>query len=61
MCRSVTKGYTDLMNSYFDNVPPTLEALQRGGIPTKDQGGTTFVQLGGTWMTLDAAVKARLV
>jgi len=49
------------MNSYFDNVPPTLEALQRGGIPTKDQGGTTFVQLGGTWMTLDAAVKARLV
>ena len=55
------KGYTDLMNSYFDNVPPTLEALQRGGIPTKEQGGKTFVQLGGSWMTLDAAVKARLV
>lgn len=55
------KGYTDLMNSYFDNVPPTLEALQRGGIPTKQQGGTVFVQLGGSWMSLDSAVKARLV
>ena len=55
------KGYTDLMNSYLDSVPPTLEALQRGGIPTKEQGGKTFVQLGGSWMTLDAAVKARLV
>lgn len=55
------KGYTDLMNSYFDNVPPTLEALQRGGIPTKEQGGQTLVQLGGSWMSLKAAVKARLV
>lgn len=55
------KGYTDLMNSYFDNVPPTLEALQRGGIPTKEQGGQTLVQLGGAWMSLKAAVKARLV
>lgn len=55
------KGYSDLMESYFDNVPPTLEALQRGGIPTKEQGGTVFVQLAGTWMTLQAAVKARLV
>lgn len=55
------KGYSDLMESYFDNVPPTLEALQRGGIPTKEQGGTVFVQLGGTWMTLQAAVKARMV
>ena len=55
------KGYTDLMNSYFDNVPPTLEALQRGGIPAKEQGGQTFVQLGGSWMSLSAAVKARLV
>lgn len=55
------KGYTDLMESYFDNVPPTLEALQRGGIPTKEQGGQTLVQLGGSWMSLKAAVKARLV
>lgn len=55
------KGYSDLMESYFDNVPPTLEALQRGGVPTKEQGGTVFVQLGGTWITLQAAVKARLV
>jgi len=55
------KGYTDLMNSYFDNVPPTLEALQKGGVPTKEQGGKTFVQLRGAWMSLDAAVKARLV
>ncbi len=55
------KGYTDLMNSYFDNVPPTLEALQRGGIPTKEQGGQTLIQLGGAWMSLKAAVKARLV
>lgn len=55
------KGYSDLLESYFDNVPPTLEALQRGGIPTKEQGGTTFVQLGGTWMSLQAAVKARMV
>lgn len=55
------KGYSDLIESYFDNVPPTLEALQRGGIPTKEQGGTVFVQLGGTWMSLQAAVKARMV
>lgn len=55
------KGYSDLLESYFDNVPPTLEALQRGGIPTKEQGGTVFVQIGGTWMTLQAAVKARMV
>lgn len=55
------KGYSTLMESYLGNVPPTLEALQRGGIPTKEQGGTVFVQIGGTWTPLQAAVKARMV
>lgn len=55
------KGYTDLMNDYYDNVPPTAEALNNGGIPTKVQGGKTLVQIGGMWMTLDSAVKGRMV
>jgi hypothetical protein len=55
------KGYTDLANAYYDSVPPTLEALAKGGVPTRTEGGAVMVQLQGVWMSLDSAVKARLV
>lgn len=55
------KGYTDLADAYFDSVPPTMEALAKGGVPTRTEGGTVMVQLQGCWMSLNSAVKARLI
>lgn len=56
-----TQGYRDLVNDYFDNTIPTVEALKKGGIPVKEHGGQVTVKLKGHWMSLESAVKARLV
>ncbi|MBS1141559.1 MAG: hypothetical protein H6R13_3012 [Proteobacteria bacterium] len=56
-----TKGYTELVNDYFDNTIPTVAALKAGGIPVVEKGGEVMVKLKGHWMTVGAAVKARLV
>lgn len=56
-----TKGYDALVNDYFDNTIPTVEALKAGGIPVVEKGGEVMVKLKGHWMTVGAAVKARLV
>ena len=56
-----TKGYQELVNDYFDNTIPTVEALKKGGIPVKEHGGQVSVKLKGHWMSLESAVKARMV
>lgn len=56
-----TKGYQEMVDDYFDNTIPTDEALRRHGIPTKTNGDTQMVKLKGHWMSLESAVKARLV
>lgn len=56
-----TKGYRDLVNDYFDNTIPTVDALKKGGIPVKEQGNQVMVKLKGHWMSLESAVKARMV
>lgn len=56
-----TKGYAALVNDYFDNTIPTVAALKAGGIPVLENGGEVMVKLKGHWMTVGAAVKARLV
>lgn len=56
-----TKAYRDLLDAYFLDTVPTDEAFKAGGIPTKTQGGQRMVLLKGQWMTVEAAVKARLV
>jgi len=56
-----TKGYRALVDEYFDNTIPTVEALRKGGIPVTKQGHQTMVKLKGHWMSLESAVKARLV
>lgn len=56
-----TKGYAALVERYFDDHLPSEEALKRHNIPTKTQNGTTMVQLKGSWMSLESAVKARLL
>lgn len=56
-----TKGYSKLVNDYFDNTIPTVAALKAGGIPVEERGGEVMVKLKGHWMTVGAAVKARLV
>uniref|UniRef100_Q47HY4 Uncharacterized protein n=1 Tax=Dechloromonas aromatica (strain RCB) TaxID=159087 RepID=Q47HY4_DECAR len=56
-----TKGYTTLVNDYFDNTIPTVAALKAGGIPVTEKGGEVMVKLKGHWMSVGAAVKARLV
>lgn len=55
------KGYTALVNDYFDNTIPTVAALKAGGIPVIEKDGEVKVKLKGHWMTVGAAVKARLV
>jgi hypothetical protein len=45
-------------------VEPTLEALQKAGIPTKTSGtdGKTMIQLGnGSWVSLASATRAGLI
>lgn len=58
--RSV-KGYREMVNDYFDNTIPTVAALKAGGIPVIEKGGEVKVKIKGSWMTVGAAVKARLV
>jgi hypothetical protein len=57
-----TAGLKALVADYFKSVPPTIEALHRGGIKTgKDSDGspTCFVQ--NRWMSVAAAARAGLV
>lgn len=56
-----TKGYQELVNDYFDNTIPTVAALKAGGIPVKESGEAVMVKMKGHWMSLESAVKARLV
>jgi len=56
-----TKGYQELVNDYFDNTTPTVAALKAGGVPYKEDGKAVMVKLQGQWMSLESAVKARLV
>lgn len=55
-------GYTALANRWMAATPPTLAALQAGGIPTrKDGSGAIQCQIRGQWMTPSAAAKAGLI
>ncbi len=57
-----TAALKGLVGEYFRNVPPTVEALKRGGFATSTgQDGEPVVKLGGVWMSTSAAARAGLI
>lgn len=57
-----TAPLRSLVDSYFREVPPTVEALKRGGFNVRqDTAGNTVFNLNGNWMTPEAAARAGLI
>jgi hypothetical protein len=57
-----TTAMRSLVKEYMDTVPPTVEALKRGGFAVRqDSNGNTVINYKGIWMTSEAATRAGLV
>ncbi len=56
-----TSGYRALVDRYFSETAPTLQAIQKAGIPTRGQGAAVEIQLGGRWMSAEAAARAGFI
>ena len=54
-------GYTALAQKWLASTPPTLQALQAGGVPTRNRGQGVECYVRGTWMSPAAAARAGLI
>lgn len=55
------RGWHNLYEAYTKSVAPSIDALKAHGIPTKQEGSKTLVQLKGQWLSLESATRMGMI